>query len=147
MYFDDMPVGFAYETGSRRLTEAEIVGFARDYDPQPFHIDAEAAATSIYGGIIASGFQTLLTAFRLTLEAGIWNEASMGSPGMRDIQWLKPVRPGDTLRVRAEVIGATPSKSRPDRGRTEVLAEVLNQEGEVVMRYTATHILKRKAVA
>jgi acyl dehydratase len=143
MYFDDLPVGYIFETESRTLTEDEIIAFARQYDAQPFHIDRDAAAQSIYGGIIASGFHTMLVAFNLSLQADIWNEASMGSPGMRDVQWRHPVRPGDDLRVRAEVVASTPSASRPDRGRTEIRYDVLNQSGEVVMTYTATHILKR----
>lgn len=147
MHFDDLHVGYVFETPARSLGEDEIVAFASEYDNQPFHTDPEAAAQSIYGGIIASGFQTLLTAFQLTLEADIWNEASMGSPGMRELQWRHPVRPGDALRVRAEVVASTPSASRPDRGRTEIRYDVLNQSGEVVMSYTATHILKRKATA
>lgn len=144
MYFDDLTVGTRFNTATRTLSEEAIVTFAREYDAQPFHIDAGAAAQSIYGGIIASGFHTLLTAFQLTLEAGVWNEASMGSPGMREIQWLAPVRPGDTLRVQAEVVASTPSASRPDRGRTEIAYTVLNQSDTVVMRYTAIHILKRR---
>ncbi|MFD1509483.1 MaoC family dehydratase [Lacimonas salitolerans] len=143
MYFDDLTVGYTFDTGTRTLSEEAIIAFAREYDAQPFHIDAGAAAQSIYGGIIASGFHTLLTAFQLTLEAGVWNEASMGSPGMRDVQWLAPVRPGDTLRVHARVVASAPSSSRPDRGRTEIAYDVINQSDTVVMRYTATHILKR----
>ncbi len=147
MYFDDLPVGFQYESDEITLTEDEIIAFARQYDAQPFHTDAEAAEQSIYGGIIASGFHTMLVAFNLWLKAGIWNEASMGSPGMREVQWRRPVRPGDRLRIRAEVVGAAPSKSRPDRGRIEVRTDVLNQADELVMSYTATHILKRKHAA
>lgn len=147
MFFDDLPVGHVFDTATRSLSEEEIVDFARVYDNQPFHTDPEAAAQSIYGGIIASGFQTLLTAFQLAMEADVWNEASMGSPGMRELRWHHPVRPGDALRVRAEVVASTPSASRPDRGRTEIRYDVLNQSGEAVMSYTATHILKRKATA
>ncbi|MTJ04895.1 MAG: MaoC family dehydratase [Sediminimonas qiaohouensis] len=144
MYFDDLPVGYRFETGARTLDLEAITGFAGTWDPQPFHVDAEAAAASPYGGIIASGFHTLLTAFALTLEADVWNEASMGSPGMDDIRWRRPVRPGDTLRVHAEVIAAAPSISRADRGRTTIRYDVLNQDDEQVMQYSATHILKRK---
>ena len=82
MYFDDLPVGFTHETGSQSLSEEEIIAFARQYDPQPFHIDREAAAESIYGGIIASGFQTLIVAFDLVLNSGVWRDASMGSSGL-----------------------------------------------------------------
>jgi acyl dehydratase len=144
MFFDDLPVGYRFETGTQALSLDAITDFARQWDPQPFHIDADAAAASPYGGIIASGFHTLLTSFTQTLGADIWNEASMGSPGMTDIQWLRPVRPGDTLRTLAEVVASIPSKSRPDRGRTTIVYEVLNQSDEVVMRYTAIHILRRR---
>lgn len=144
MFFDDLPVGYRFDTAAKTLPLAAITEFARQWDPQPFHVDAEAAAASPYGGIIASGFHTLLTSFVQTLDAGIWNEASMGSPGMSDIQWLRPVRPDDRLRTRAEVVASVPSTSRPDRGRTTIAYEVLNQTGEVVMRYTAIHILRRK---
>jgi acyl dehydratase len=145
MFFDDLPVGYRFETGAQTLPLEAITDFARQWDPQPFHIDADAAAASPYGGIIASGFHTLLTSFTQTLGADVWNEASIGSPGMTDIQWLRPVRPGDTLRTLAEVVAAVPSTSRPDRGRTTIAYEVLNQSDEVVMRYTAIHILRRRA--
>lgn len=144
MFFDDLPVGFRFQTAAQTLPLEAITDFAQQWDPQPFHIDPDAAAASPYGGIIASGFHTLLTSFTQTLKAGIWNEASMGSPGMTDIQWLRPVRPGDTLRTRAEVVASVPSTTRPDRGRTTITYEVENQSGEVVMRYTAIHILRRK---
>lgn len=144
MFFDDLPVGYRFETKSQTLTESEIISFAQTYDAQPFHIDPQAAAQSPYGGIIASGFHTMLTAFQLSLAANVWNEASMGSPGMRDIAWKIPVRPGDTLHVRAEVISATPSKSRPDRGRCDIRYDVINQDGQLAMTYTATHILRRR---
>jgi acyl dehydratase len=145
MFFDDLPVGYGFETGAQALPLQAIIAFARQWDPQPFHIDPEAAAASPYGGIIASGFHSLLLSFTQTLAADIWNEASMGSPGMTDIQWLRPVRPDDVLRTRAEVVASVPSASRSDRGRTTIAYEVLNQSGEVVMRYTAIHILRRRS--
>ncbi len=145
LYFDDFTVGFTFTTASRTLTEDDIVTFARQYDPQPFHIDPVAAATSLYGGIIASGFHTLTTAFALSLETGLWAAASLGSPGMQEVKWIKPVRPGDTLTVRAEVTGSDPSKTRPDMGRTHMTYQVFNQAGDEVMRWHTTHLLKRKA--
>ena len=144
MYLDDLREGFTFETGSRALPLEEIVAFARSWDPQPFHTDAEAAAASPYGGIIASGFHTMLVGFVLTLEADIWAEASMGSPGMDELRWLRPVRPGDVLRCRGEVLSVVPSRSRPDRGRAEIAYEILNQDGEAVMTYRITHILRRR---
>ncbi len=143
MFFDDLPPGYRFETAARTLEEDDVVAFARSWDPQPFHIDPAAAPLSPFGGLIASGFHTLLTGFTLTLEANAWNEASLGSPGMDRLRWIKPVRPGDTLRVRAEVVSSTPSASRSDRGRTVIAYEVMNQEDELVMSYECTHILRR----
>lgn len=144
MFFDDLHEGFTFETESRQLSREDIIGFAQEWDPQLFHIDEEAARASPFGGLVASGFHTLLTSFRLTLETDIWKEASMGSPGIEEVRWLLPVRPGDTLRVRATVMKSRPSQSRPDRGRTTIRCETLNQNNEVVMSYTALHILRRR---
>jgi len=144
MYFDDLPVGFAFDTGRRTVTETEILDFARKWDPQYFHTDPEAAQASPYGGLIASGFHTLLIAFALDLGADIWTEASMGSPGFDTLRWIRPVRPGDTLRCRIEVTSSSPSQSRTDRGRTGFQHTVYNQDDEVVMTYHATVILARR---
>lgn len=144
MYFDDLPKGYTFETASLTLSEDDILAFAGQWDPQSFHTDPEAAKASPYGGLIASGFHTLLTAFDLTLGANVWNEASMGSPGMDSLRWIRPVRPGDTLRVTVEVTGSTPSQSRPDRGRTGFQHTVRNQNGEVVLAYHCTVILARR---
>jgi acyl dehydratase len=144
MYFNDLPEGYSFETGTRTLSEDDIIAFARQWDPQSFHTDPEAAKASPYGGLIASGFHTLLTAFNLTLGANVWNEASMGSPGMENLRWIRPVRPGDTLHVKVEVTSSTPSRSRDDRGRTGFRHTVLNQNGEVVMTYHCVNILARR---
>jgi len=146
MYFDDFPVGYRFETGTRTLPLNDIMSFARDWDPQPFHIDPDAAEKSTYGGIIASGFQTILIGFLLSYQTGLWSGASMGSPGMDSIRWLHPVRPGDSLRVEAEVIASTPSASRPDRGRILVRNQVFNQNDVCVAEFTGTHILKRQVL-
>ncbi|QIE46451.1 MaoC family dehydratase [Pseudohalocynthiibacter aestuariivivens] len=145
MYFDDLSEGYTFETASRTLPLADILGFAEQWDPQPFHTDAAAAQASPYGGIIASGFHTLLTAFVLSLEADVWNEASMGSPGMDALRWRVPVHPGDRLHCRGRVVALNPSKSRPDRGRADIAYEVINQDGTVVMTYQITHILRRRS--
>ncbi|HUF86918.1 MAG TPA: MaoC family dehydratase [Thermohalobaculum sp.] len=144
MYFDDLPVGFTFETAAQTLTEAEILDFARQWDPQYFHTDPERAKDSPYGGLIASGFHTLLIAFGLIHGAGVWNEASMGSPGIDHLRWVRPVRPGDTLSAKVEVTSSTPSASRPDRGRTGFRHAVFNQRGELVMTYDCVVILARR---
>lgn len=144
MYFDDLPVGYTFETEGRTLYEQDILAFSRQWDPQYFHTDPEAAKASPYGGLIASGFHTMLTAFALILDANVWNEASMGSPGMENLRWIRPVRPGDTLRVQGKVTSSTPSKSRGDRGRTGFQHRVLNQNDEVVMTYHCVNILARR---
>lgn len=147
LYFDDFPVGFTYETATRTVTLDDILDFANDWDPQPFHTDAEAAKDTIYGGIISSGWQTLAIAFRLWYDTGIWTEASMGSPGLDGVRWKKPVRPGDTLRVRAEVLESTPSASRADRGRLLICYHVMNQKDEEVAEVRTIHLMKRKQAA
>ncbi|EAQ01703.1 MaoC-like dehydratase [Pseudooceanicola batsensis HTCC2597] len=147
MFFDDMYEGFTFETPGHVFTEEEIIDYARVYDPQPFHLDREAAAASIYGGLIASGLQTCAISFALTLRANIINESSMGSPGMDRIRWLKPVRPGDEIRVTGTVRSATPSASRPDRGRVETDYVVRNQRDEPVLTYSITHLQRRRAAS
>ncbi|MGI3170313.1 MaoC family dehydratase [Pseudooceanicola sp. C21-150M6] len=142
MYLDEIEAGFRFTTPSHEMTEAQILEYAHVYDPQPFHIDREAAKASIYGGLIASGLQTCAICFRLTLAANIFNEASLGSPGMDRLRWLKPVRPGDVLTVEGRVTAVARSASRPDRGRIEVDYVGRNQNGEDVISYSITHMLK-----
>lgn len=143
MYFEDLPVGYRFETGETAITEPEIIAFARAYDPQRFHVDPDAARQTSYGGLIASGLQTMGIALRQVLDAGVWTESSLGASGLDEVRWTLPVRPGDRLRTSGVVIASTPSTSRPDRGRTEIAYETRNQAGEVVMRYRATQILLR----
>ena len=144
MYFDDFRPGMRFEAGSKTVGEAEILDFARQYDWQYFHIDREKAKQSPYGGLIASGFHTLLIAFGLDLGAQVWTEASMGSPGMEQIRWIRPVRPGDTLSLSFEVAAVRPSRSKPDRGTITFDHTLTNQRGEVVMTYRAMVILARR---
>ena len=144
MYFDDMPVGFTYETGTRTLTAEAIKAFAAEWDAQPFHLDEEAAKASVYGGLIASGFHTILTAFTLTLQAADWSDSSMGSPGMENVRWILPVYAGDTLRVKAEVVAARASRSKPDRGFVDLQYDIYNQKDQLVASYRATHMLRRR---
>jgi len=142
-YFDDFRVGDKFSTGSATITEAMILDFARVYDPQPFHTDVAAAAKTIYGGLIASGFQTLALGFRLIWDTGIIDGSSMGSPGFDELRWLKPVKPGDEIRVEGEVVEQTPSRSKPDRGILRIAYRYLNQRDEVVLSFTAMHLLRR----
>lgn len=144
LWLEDFTVGRVFTTRGCTLSEAQILDFAWQHDPQPFHIDKVAAAESPYGGIIASGFQTLLVAFRLFYQEKVINAASMGSPGMDEVRWVAPVRPGDTIRVRAEVLDVRPSRSRPDRGTALLAYTVTNQRDETVMTFKCHHILRRR---
>ncbi len=143
-YFEDFPVGRRFATRGATLSEAQILAFAWEWDPQPFHIDVEAAKDWGYGGLIASGFQTILVAFRLLLQENVWSHCSIGSPGMDALRWLAPVRPGDTISCRGEVLEARASGSKPDRGVVKVHYEVTNQRDEVVADMVATHIFRRR---
>ena len=132
LYFEDFVVGSKRELGSRTVTEEEIVGFAKQYDPQPFHVDKEAASKSIYGGLIASGWMTCSIMMRMLVDNMTSKAASMGSPGVDEIRWLKPVYAGDTLTVSLSVLDARPSASKPDRGVVMTQWEAVNQRGELV---------------
>ena len=144
LYFEDFTVGRRFESASLVITEAEIVEFARRYDPQPFHLDAETAARTSYGGLIASGLHTLTLTFRLFLETGALAVSSLGSPGLDEIRWLLPVRPGDTLRVVVEVAAARPSSSKPDRGIATLRYQAFNQHGQTVLTMTGHQLLRRR---
>ena len=143
-YLDDFAIGEKFTTAEAEISEAMILAFARDYDPQPFHLDPAAAQESIYGSLIASGFQTLALGFRLVWDTGVYAGSSMGSPGFDELRWLKPVRAGDRLHVEAEVIGITPSRSKPDRGIIRVAYRYLDQRGEPVLTVAMMHILRRR---
>jgi len=144
LYFEDFAPGQRFRTAAATLSEAQILDFGWKHDPQPFHIDTRAAAQSPFGGLIASGFQTLLVAFRLFWAEGVMNAASLGSPGMDEIRWLAPVRPDDTIHVEAEVAETRPSRSKPDRGTVIIDYQVANQRGETVMTYRAIHLFRRR---
>jgi len=133
LYLEDFAPGQVRESRPRTLTKDEIVAFARDYDPQPFHIDEAAGRRSVFGGLIASGWQTVGIMMRLMWDTFLEDTVSLGSPGCDEIRWLMPVRPGDTLRARFTVTEVAPSRSKPDRGIVRTFAEVLNQRGEIVM--------------
>lgn len=146
-YFEDFQQGEVIETGSYTVPREEIIAFAQQFDPQPFHIDDEAARRSIFGGIIASGWHTASISHRLFVEGLLRTSSSMGSPGLDELRWLLPVRPGDALSVRVEVLSTTPSRSKPDRGAIKFRFEVRNQKGEVVMTELATALFARRQSA
>jgi acyl dehydratase len=146
-WFEDYAVGESFELGDEPITEQEIIEFARRYDPQPFHIDPAAAAATHFGGLVASGWMTTAVSMRVMCQHFISPRASMGSPGIDELRWLLPVRPGDRLRVRVEVLGCVPSKSKPDRGVVTMRQEVLNQNAQVVMSLKTLAMLKRRPIA
>jgi acyl dehydratase len=143
-YFDDFAIGERIVTQGVTLTESMIIDFALRYDPQPFHMNVEAARQSNYGGLIASGFHTLALGFRMVIETGVFRAASMGSPGFDELRWLKPVRPGDTLHTEIEVTEKKPSSSKPDRGILRIAYRIKNQKDEAVLTFLSMHLLKRR---
>jgi acyl dehydratase len=144
MYFGDFEIGQTFVTHGKTLSEAEILQFAMVYDPQPLHMNAELAKDGIHGGLISSGFQTISLSFSLFFRLGILDAANLGSPGFDELRWLKPVRPGDTIRMEAEVIELKPSRSKPDRGVIFMEHRTLNQHDEVVMTVKCMHMLRRR---
>jgi acyl dehydratase len=144
LYLEDFKPGDAFAFGRHTFTREEIIAFARQYDPQPFHVDEDAARRSIYGGLIASGWQTVGVTFRLAVEALIGRVASMGSPGVDEVRWLRPVRPGDTITARAEVLEVRPSASKPDRGIVRMRYETANQRGEAVLTMVGVQLVGRR---
>jgi len=141
-YFDDYLPGATYDCGSFSVSEDEIISFAKQFDPQPFHVDPEAAARGPFGGLIASGWHTAALVMRQLVDHYLSAQASLGSPGLDEMRWPDPVRPGDTLRVRATVAEVRRSLSRPDRGIMKTVIEAVNQDGRTVMRATATNFLR-----
>jgi len=133
LYWEDFPPGDVMEMGSHTFTEAEIIAFARQFDPQPFHIDPEAARASYFKGLIASGWHTCSVAMRLMVDKYVGRSASLGSPGLDNIRWLAPVRAGDTIRYRRTITAARPSESKPGVGLVHSRWEAVNQRGELVM--------------
>ncbi len=134
--FEDFAAGQVYELGSRTVTEDELVDFARQWDPQSFHVDPEAARESVFGGLIASGWQTGAIWMRMYVDTML-GPAARGSPGIEELRWLAPVRPGDTLTGRLTVLEATPSATKPDRGTIRIRGELVNQDGVTVLAMTS----------
>ena len=140
-YFEDHVVGTVRETGSVTVDEKDIIEFATQYDPQYFHIDKAAAEQSIYGGLIASGWHSAALAMRLLVDNRTYS-AGLGSPGIDEIRWIKPVRPGDTLHVRTTLLEARRSRSKPDRGLLRTKCELINQNDEIVMTWVGMGLVR-----
>jgi acyl dehydratase len=135
-YFEEVSVGDRHSAGSVEVTEAEVLAFARDFDPQPMHLDAEAAARSRFGGIIASGWHTAALAMRLIAQARPLGDTEVLGIGVENLRWRLPVRPGDTLHIDIEVLSTEPSESNPRFGIVKFLITTRNQNGEIVMTHT-----------
>jgi acyl dehydratase len=147
-YFEDVEVGSETEFGSYDVTREEVIEFATKYDPQPFHLSDEAAAKTHFGRLAASGWHTAAMTMAVIARAVIADrQAGLGSPGIDELRWLKPVYPGDTLHIRGKVLEKTPSRSRPEMGsfRTETI--VTNQDGTPVMRFTSIVLIRRRPAA
>ncbi len=143
-YFEDYVEGSVHHFGSVAVGAQEIVAFAKQFDPQPFHADPEAAKQTPFGGLIASGWHTAALMMRLFVAHYLTHVASLASPGIDELRWLKPVRPGDRLSIRVTVLKSTPSKSKPDRGAVTSLVEVFNQADEAVMTLKAVNLIARR---
>ena len=142
-YFEDFRPGDRFESPGMTITEGAIIDFAARFDPQPFHTDRVAAEKSIYGGLIASGIHTIAVSFSLLLQTGVLAN-NLGSPGFDELRWLRPVRPGDTLRAIGEVVEVRQSASRSDRGTVRFRCTTLNQKDEPVQTVFCNQLLKRR---
>ena len=140
-YFGDYVPGAMYECGSVSVNQASIVSFGKEFDPQPFHVDPVAAAAGPFGGLIASGWHTAALVMRVLVETYLSAESSLGSAGLDELCWPHPVRPGDTLRVRATVVESRRSLSKPDRGIIKTVVEAVDTDDQTVMRATAINFV------
>lgn len=143
-YFEDFRVGDTFDLGQITVTEEDIIAFARQFDPQPFHVDRERAKNSYFGELVASGWHTTSLFMRLFVDGLLNDSASLASPGVENVRWPKPVRPGDTLSARFTVIESTPSRSRATLGIIRSNCEMFNQKNELVLALNGIHFLGRK---
>lgn len=141
-YFEDYAVGSVYESGRVVVEEEEIIAFGKRYDPQAYHTDAAAARKTVFGGLIASGWHTAALESRLFKDHFLSKMGSLGSPGIDELRWLEPVRPGDTLWIRVTVLETRRSRSKPDRGIIQTFTEVMNQNRQVVMTVKGATIVQ-----
>lgn len=144
-YFEDYVPGEVHDLGTIEVEESEMIDFARRFDPRPFHIDPVAGQQSPFGGLIASNWFTVSLVMRVLVDKYISRVAGLGSPGVDELRWLKPVRPGDTLSARVTVLEARRSRSKPDQGHIRSFSELLNQHGEVVMTMKGIGLVRCRA--
>jgi len=143
-HFEDYPVGAVFTGGPITVSEQEILDFARRYDPQPMHIDKEAAGRGSFGSLIASGWHTGALMMQLLAKHFVPSPGNLPSPGLDELRWLRPVRPGDRLSLRATVLSARPSRSKPDQGVVVSLVELINQNGEIVLALKPVSLMRRR---
>jgi acyl dehydratase len=145
IYFEDLEVGAGRDFGSYEVTREEVIEFARKYDPQPFHLSDEAAAKTHFGRLAASGWHTAAMTMAVIARKVVGEEqAGLGSPGIDELRWLKPVYPGDTLNVHGEILEKTPSRSRPEMGSFRTRTTVTNQDGVPVMTFISIVLIRRR---
>ena len=144
LHFEDFTPGRVFEHGPRRVTRDEIVGFAAEFDPQPFHLDEDAARATVLGGLAASGWHSCSLLMRMSAESFVLNSSSMGAPGVDEVRWLMPIRPGDDLTLRSTVVETRVSKSRPDMGFVRFMFELFNASGEKVMTLATSLMMGRR---
>lgn len=145
-YFEDYVPGAVYEYGYAGVSEADIVAFAGRFDPQPIHVDAQFADGGPFGGLIASGWHTAGIAMRLIVDHYLSRVASLASPGVDELRWPTPVRPGDSLRLRTTILETRHSRSKPDRGLVRTRAELLNQDDQIVLSLVAMNLLRLRSL-
>ena len=145
LHWEDFSPGRVFEHGPRRITREEIVGFAAEFDPQPMHLDEAAARETLLGGLSASGWHACCILMKMCTESFVLNSASMGAPGVEEVRWLIPIRPGDALTLRATVVETRASSSRPDMGFVRFMFELHNQTGEQAMTLTTSLMIGRRA--
>ncbi|MDH3580862.1 MAG: MaoC family dehydratase [Hyphomicrobiales bacterium] len=144
LHWEDFEVGRTIALGEKHVTREEIVAFATEFDPQPFHLDDEAAKDTMLDGLAASGWHSCAILMRMMCDGYLLASTSLGSPGLDEIKWLKPVRPGDTLKARYTCLEARPSGSRPNVGICKILYELHNQQGELVMTWHCNQFFGRR---
>jgi len=144
LYLDDLAPGQIYRSGEATVSEADIVDYAKRFDPQPFHLDAAAAKATFFGGLAASGWHTAALTMRLLVDSEMRLAGGIVGAGMDELRWPKPLRPGDTIRLESEVIEVRPSRSRPSQGLAKVRTTTLNQHGEAVQVLVANLLVVRR---